>query len=105
MSFLYAFMCLSAWYVCLTAPMRGQSWARSMGTLGAASALASGVWALLGEILAVSLDAWMTTPGLGDHYLAQAATVFVIGMLLYLLAAAAHYVLIAVDEHREAEKR
>jgi hypothetical protein len=105
MSLLYAFMCLSAWYVCLTAPMRGQSSARSIGTLGAASALASGVWALLGEVWTLSLDPWMTPPGLSDHYLTQAATVFIIGMLLYLLAAATHYLLIAVDEYREAEKR
>jgi two-component system sensor histidine kinase AlgZ len=105
MSVLYAFMCLSAWYVCLAAPMRGQSLARSMGTLAAASALSSSVWLLLGAIEAVSLDPWMATPGLSDHFLTQAATVFVIGMLLFLLAAAAHYVLIAVDEHREAEKR
>jgi len=106
MSFLYAFMCLSAWYVCLAAPMRGQSLARSMGTLGAASALASGAWVLFGEIWAVSLDPWMATPGLNEHYIGtQIAPVFVIGMLLFLLAAAAHYVLIAVDQHREAEKR
>ena len=105
MSLLYAFMCLSAWYVCLTAPMRGPSLSRSMGTLGAASGLSSGVWALLGEVWSSSLDPWIATPGLGDHYVTQAATVFVIGMLLFLLAAAAHYVLIAVDEHREAEKR
>jgi len=105
LSLLYAFMCLSAWYVCLTAPMRGQSWARSIGTLGAGAALASGVWALLGEVWALSLDPWMVVPELGEHFLTQAATVFVIGMLLFLLAAAAHYLLIAVDEYREAEKR
>ena len=104
-SLLYAFMCLSAWYVCLSAPMRGQSSARSIGTLGASSALASGVWALLGEVWAVALDPWMTNPGLGEHYLTQTATVFVIGILLFLLAAAGHYLLIAVDEYREAEKR
>lgn len=105
MSLLYAFMCLSAWYVCLVAPMRGPSLTRSMGTLAAASALSSSVWSLLGEVEAVALDPWMTNRGLSEHYLAQLATVFVIGMLLFLLAAAAHYVLIAVDEHREAEKR
>jgi two-component system, LytTR family, sensor histidine kinase AlgZ len=102
---LYAFMCMSAWYVCLIAPMRGPSLARSLGTLGAASALSSAVWILLGEIWAIALDPWMTTPGLGDHYSTQAATTFAIGMLLFLLAAAAHYILIAVDQHREAEKR
>ena len=55
LSLLYAFMCLSAWYVCLTAPMRSQTSARSMGTLGAGAALASGAWALLGEVWALSL--------------------------------------------------
>jgi len=104
MSGLYAFMCLSAWYVCLIAPLRGPSIARSLGTLGAASGLSSAIWILLGELWAIALDPWMTTPGLSDHYSTQAATAFAIGMLLYLLAAAAHYILIAVDQHREAEK-
>ena len=106
MCVLYAFMCLSAWYVCSIAPLRGPSLTRSLATLGAASAVSSGLWVLLGEICAMSLDPWMSTPGfLGDHYLSQAPIVFAIGMLLYLLAAAAHYILIAVDQHREAERR
>jgi two-component system, LytTR family, sensor histidine kinase AlgZ len=105
MAAIYAFMCMSAWYVCLIAPIRGSSLARSLGTLAAAAALSSAVWILLGEIWAVALDPWMTTSGLTERYSAQGATIFAIGILLFLLAAAAHYILIAVDQHREAEKR
>src|SRR5689334_23519503 len=66
---LYAFMCLSAWYVCLAAPMQGQSVTKSMSTLGAAAVLASGIWVLLGEVWAASVDPWMPVPGLSEYYL------------------------------------
>jgi len=105
MCLLYAFMCLSAWYVCLTTPMRGQSLTRLMLTLAAASILSSGIWFALGAGWTVALDPWMSRPGLGDRYASQFVPIFVNGFLLFLLAAAAHYLLIAVDESREAERR
>jgi two-component system sensor histidine kinase AlgZ len=105
MALLYAFVCLSAWYVCLSAPMRGQSVSRLMGTLISAALLSSGVWFLLGAVLAISLDPWMNTPGLSDRYQNRFEMVLVNGVLLYLLAAAGHYVLIAFDESRESERR
>jgi two-component system sensor histidine kinase AlgZ len=105
MSLLYAFMCLSAWYVCLAVPMRAQSLARIMGTLAVASAVSSMAWTLLGEVWAMAVDPWLTHPGLSDRYMLAFAPTFVIGTLLFLLAASGHYLLIAFDEAREGQKR
>jgi LytS/YehU family sensor histidine kinase len=44
-------------------------------------------------------------PGLSERYTSQFMPVFANGVMLYLLAAAAHYLLITLEESRTAEKR
>jgi two-component system sensor histidine kinase AlgZ len=105
MTVLYAFMCLSAWYVCLVVPMRDPSLLRLLLTLSAASALSSAVWFTLGEVWVLAVEPWLDAPGLGDRYVAQFAPIFANGVMLFLLAAAAHYLLITLDESRKTEKR
>jgi hypothetical protein len=106
MSLLYAFMCLSAWYVCLAAPMRDQTALRLLTTLSIASVVSSGVWFAAGEVWVLSIEPWANLPaGLSDRYTLQFTTVFLNGILLFLLAAAVHYLLITVDASRGVEKR
>jgi hypothetical protein len=102
---LYAFMCLSAFYVCLTVPLRDQSPGRLLGTLFIASVVGSGVWFLLGEVWTYALDPWLGDVGLPERYTTQFVQIFIVGILLYLLAASAHYLVIAFEESREAQKR
>src|SRR4029450_8059619 len=94
MSLLYAFMCLSAWYVCLAAPMRDQTVLRVLTTLSIASLLSSGVWFAAGEVWVLSIEPWVDLPHLSERYTMQFAPVFLNGVLLFLLAAAVHYLLI-----------
>jgi hypothetical protein len=106
MSLLYAFMCLSAWYVCLAAPMRDQTVLRLLTTLSIASVVSSGVWFAAGEVWVLAIEPWTDLPaGLSDRYTLQFTTVFLNGVLLFLLAAAVHYLLITVDASRGVEKR
>jgi two-component system sensor histidine kinase AlgZ len=102
---LYAFMCLSAWYVCLAVPLRGTSLTRLMGTLVVASSLSSAIWSLIGEAWSLALDPWMTAPWLGERYMQQIGFMFAIGTLLFLLAASAHYLLVAFDQARKDQER
>src|SRR5215471_18760697 len=67
MTVLYAFMCLSAWYVCLAVPMRDPSVPRLLVTLSAASALSAGIWFTLGEVWVLAVEPWLDVPGLGDR--------------------------------------
>jgi len=105
MTLLYAFMCLSAWYVCLAAPMRSPSPWRVPLTLLIASALASAAWFTLGEVWVLGIEPWLQIPGLSERYITQFMPIFANGVMLYLLAATAHYLLITVGESRMAEKR
>jgi len=105
MSLLYAFMCLSAWYVCLAAPMRDQTVLRVLTTLSIASGLSSGVWFAAGEVWVISIEPWSDFPGLSERYGLQFTPIFLNGVLLFLLAAAVHYLLITVDASRGVEKR
>src|SRR5215510_2979662 len=86
MSLLYAFMCLSAWYVCLAAPMRDQTVLRVLTTLSTASVVSSGVWFAAGEVWVLSIEPWVDLPGLSERYTLQFTPVFLNGVLLFLLA-------------------
>lgn len=105
MSLLYAFVCLSSWYVCLAVPMRQPSLSRLVTTMLAAAAISSAAWFALGEVWVLSVEPWLGVEGLSDRYLGQSLLVFANGAMLYILTAAGHYLLIAVDESRIAEKR
>jgi hypothetical protein len=105
MSLLYAFMCLSAWYVCLAVPMREQTVVRLLTTLSIASLLSSGVWFAVGAVWTLALEPWVALPGLSERYNTQFTPVFLNGVMLFLLAAAVHYLLITVDASRGVEKR
>ena len=105
MSLLYAFMCLSAWYVCLAAPMRDQRPARVLTTLGVASTLSSAVWFGVGSVWTFAIEPWVDLPGLSERYNMQFTPLLLNGVMLFLLAAALHYLLIALETSRGAEKR
>ena len=105
MCLVYAFMCLSAWYVCRAVPLRDQKVARLMATLIAASVLSSALWLGIGYAWTLAVEPWTETPGMSERYGAQLPPVFLNGILLYLLAAAAHYLLIAFDRSRHIERR
>ena len=105
MTLLYAFICLSASYVCRAVPMRAPSVTRLLTTLSAAAILSSVLWFAVGEAWTLSIEPWLEFPGLNDRYSTQFAPVFLNGVMLFLLSAAAHYLLITVDEARAVEKR
>lgn len=101
----YAFACLSPWYVCGTLPLRQGNWFSILVTFTAASLACSLV--LVG-------GAWMTAsalvqlgrlPGLEQRWRGHMGLLFGLGMILYLLSAGLHYALLAVEESREAERR
>ncbi|MGC9970178.1 MAG: histidine kinase [Bryobacteraceae bacterium] len=95
---IYAFVCLSAWYVCRFVPIRPAGIPRLLLANLAAAALSSGLWAIAGRALAAAL-------GLEAKFERHVLMLFGVGVLLYLLAAALHYVLLAVEASRQARER
>jgi two-component system, LytTR family, sensor histidine kinase AlgZ len=102
LSTVYAFVCLTAWYVCRAFPMDGISniWNFLLGHVAAAAVasmllLVSGLgWALTLDALA-PLNAWQL-------FEQQRVLLFVLGTLLFWLATASLYLLIAFQASRDA---
>jgi hypothetical protein len=107
LSFLYGFVCLSAWYVARAYPLeKGATLVNATIAYLVAAAIASGCWVLAAGFWAVALDAF--APRLFQAqaiYDGQQLLLLVVGALLFLLAAAGQYLLIAFEASREAEKK
>ena len=99
--FLYAPVCLSAWYVCRAAPpTRTTGVGRVLFTSFAAALVVSSMWVGMARLAA------RVFPASEENFARHALPLlFGAGVLLYLLSAALHYVLIMVDEARRAEAR
>jgi signal transduction histidine kinase len=102
---LWAFLGLAAWYPCRGAPLRGAGVHRVVLTHAVAGILTSCVWVFLGAALVRALALWPHFARLPGLYAAQVPAVFAAGLLLYFLSAALHYVLLAFEESRAAERR
>ena len=106
LTFAYAFMGLSAWYPCRQLPLTRSRALPLVLTHAAAAGLISGTWVGLAALLAGAYGALPLVqghplfPGLTERFAAQAITLFAAGVLLYLLAAALNYVLLAVEAAR-----
>jgi len=101
----YAFACLSPWYICGTLPLGAANWQSLALTFGGASVACSLV--LVG-------GAWLTASaaaqtgkmaGLEQRLDGHLGLLFGLGVLLYLLSAGLHYAALAVVASREAERR
>jgi two-component system sensor histidine kinase AlgZ len=106
LTFLYAFMCLSAWYVCRVFPMEAGGKVLSASIVHtAAAAMTSAIWVALAEGWALALDALF--PGFGARALHadERSLLLVVGVLLFGLVAVFLYLLMAFQASREAETR
>lgn len=99
----YAFLCLSAWYPCRATPLGKVSFIRLLLTHLTAAVFFSFVWTRVGDAFAYAVLSPEELAGLTRQFLPQVNAIFTVGVLLYLLSVAFHYVLIAMEESRRAE--
>ena len=99
----YSSMCLSSWYVCRAMPLERHDLPPLLVSLLTAAALTSAVWVALGGLWALALGRL----GLPDGSFGprELTVLFFAGVPLYLLSAVVHYLLIAVESARAAERR
>jgi hypothetical protein len=102
---LYAFVCLSAWYVSRSQPLAATGPARIAFTGLAASVLSSGGWLIATRAWLEILDRLGVLSGPPARFAAVRTLVFGFGVLLYLLSLAVSYVIAAFEGSREAERR
>ncbi len=107
LALVYAFVSLSAWYVSRSTPASAAGLARMLGAHAAAASLSSAIWVGIGTALARALETGLPTSfaGLEARIRTQWVLLFAIGVLLFLLASAVHYAILAADASRDAERR
>lgn len=100
----YAFACLSAWYVCRAMPLRTTPLLRLLPSCGLTAIMAGAVWLAMARTWIQALGAMPSLAGVAVRYEPQIPFLFAVGVLLYLLAIAFHYALLAFEAARDAER-
>lgn len=99
----YAFLCLSAWYPCRATPLGKVSFTRLLLTHLTAAVFFSFIWTRASGAFVYAILSPEKSAGLTRQFLPQVNAIFTVGVLLYLLSVAFHYVLIATEDSRRAE--
>jgi signal transduction histidine kinase len=92
----YAFVSLTPWYVCRYLPLRSTHPLKLLLNHLGAGVVASAIWVEMARLIAQFLD-------LGRRINPEIPHLAAVGLLLYFLSVALHYMLLAVEESREAE--
>jgi len=101
----YAFACLSAWYVCRAFPLRGDGLLLVLTSCGLAALTASAVWIAVARAWIAVLGSTPAFAAASTRYDQQLPLLFAAGVLLFLLASAVHYALLALEAVRNAERQ
>jgi two-component system sensor histidine kinase AlgZ len=102
---LYGFFGLGAFWVCKAAPLELDRLLRSLGTQLLAAGVSAVLWFAAARSYALVLDRGGVFPGLAAKQAQAAPLLLGLGVTLYLLTAAIHYLLGAFAASEEAEKR
>jgi hypothetical protein len=105
MSFVYAFMCLASLYICRAFPLQETVFIKVVGIVFLAAFLSAAVWLAIGKGIAVVLERLEFFPRLSGTFDANMPLLFGIGMLLFVLGIVVHYLLVAFDAARAAERQ
>jgi two-component system sensor histidine kinase AlgZ len=106
----YGFVGLGSYYLCRVLPLSPATAAKAVGTQLVAAALSASVWVLVGSgwarlLETVALRFALPIGIAPTAYRRVVPVLFLAGILLFLLAAALHYVILALQASRDAERR
>src|SRR5512134_664347 len=101
----YSFVVLSAWWMCRRHPIAGgEGWKAAVAQFSVAIQ-ASAVWVAVAAIWSVLLDRWLYDGLSRGSMFRDLGILYAIGIPLYLLSAVAHYLYLAFESSRAAERR
>src|SRR5215831_8869372 len=101
----YAFVCLSAWYVCLGTPLGQYSLSRVVVRQAVPALVATALWLLAAKVYVIELAGTALFAGLDKQFSPAMPLLVITGILLYMLSATSYYVYLAVQASHEAEAR
>ena len=99
----YAFICMAPLYLCRVLPLGPSQMPKVLLNHTAAAVVVALLWIVLAKLLTLGLSARYAR--FNERFSTQLPLLFGLGVLLYLLAVALHYVLLSVESSKEAETR
>jgi hypothetical protein len=105
LSLLFGFMGLGAFWVCRAAPLTVAELPRSLGTQLLAATLSAALWLAAGRGWAMALEQLDVFPGMVGRHGQATPLLLGLGVALFLLTAALHYLLGAFAASQEAAER
>jgi sensor histidine kinase YesM len=105
LSLLFGFVGLGTFWVCQAAPLQLSRVFRSLGTQLVAALVSAALWLAAARGWAAALERLDVFPGLVAKQLEVAPLLLGLGVALFLLTAALHYLLMAIGSSQQAERR
>ena len=105
MAFVYAFMSLASWYTSRSLPLESTGILRIVVVTILSSMLSSVLWLIIARGVSLVLANILSLPEVAEQFKSSFPILFGAGVLLYLLTTAVHYLLIAFEASRNAERR
>ena len=102
---IYSFVCLSAWYVCRATPLITSAVPRVLTAAMVAAWIGAALWLALNETWLATLEAMPGVSLVTARFRSQVPFLFVVSVMLYLLMIAVHYVVLAYEAFRTAERQ
>src|SRR5512136_919737 len=104
MAFIYGFICLAAWYPCKTAAPHRVPFPKVIATQAMAAAVSAMLWLFLVDTWVVLLEQIPIFARATERFPRLVPVILAMGVVLYALAASLHYLLMAFEEARRAER-
>ena len=101
----YSFICLSAWYVCRATPLATSGVPRVLTASLVAAFIGAALWLALSEAWLATLESMPAIAPITPRFRAQVPFLFAVNLILYLLVLSVHYVVLAFEAFRTAERQ
>jgi len=105
MTVIYAFVCLSSWYLCRFYPLQETPLFRLLTVQIVAAFFSASIWILIGKVLVILLGLLPSPLLLPENYGGLIPLLAIAGVLLFLLGVAVSYLMIFFEKAKEFEKR
>jgi two-component system sensor histidine kinase AlgZ len=105
LTLLYGTICLSSWYLCRVFPLERTRWAQLLILYVIAGLLTSSLWILIGNGWVIGLERLDLFAPMSKRFISITPFLVGIGVVLFTLTVAVHYLIITFEATKEAEQR
>lgn len=101
----YSFVCLSAFYVCRAMPLATSGVPGVLTASAVAATVAAVFWLILNEVWLGTLESMPEVAAITPRFRGQVPFLFAVSVMLFLLVLSVHYVVLAFEAFRTAERQ